>query len=225
LQRPVTAAEEQAWNGAALRQPVRAPEVRVWTYARPGVVLGCAQRAGAEELERAARAGVDLVGRATGGGAVLVGPWLVGASVVLPPGHPLVLPALAASYRWLGEAHARCLAAAGVDGRIVERPVRGALPWACFSGVGHGEVVVAGRKIVGLAQARRREGVLLTAGTLVADPPWALLCEILGAPPETAGMLSAATTSVAEVSGAAAAAHELAAALDAELVAAVGASR
>ena len=43
-----------------------------------------------------------------------------------------------------------------------------------------------GRKLVGLAQRRQRDGVLLVAGTLIADPDWSLLCGVMGHPEDEA---------------------------------------
>jgi lipoate-protein ligase A len=181
---------------------VALPAVRVWSYNAPAVVLGRAQRPDEAMLSRARGAGVAVVERPTGGGAVLAGPWLLGASVVLPPDHPRVTPSIPASYGWLSRAHAAWLRAAGIIAEPAPRPRdAGELGWACFAGQSHGELLVAGRKLVGLAQARRRAGVLFSAGTLLAAPPWDLLCEVMGQPPEQARALAEATISLAELGG------------------------
>ena len=195
-------ADEQRWNELALGGGLALPAVRVWSYDAPAVVLGRAQRPDAEMLDRARRAGVEVVERPTGGGAVLAGAWLVGVSVVLPPDHRLVTPSIPASYGWLGRAHAAWLRDAGVTAVPVERPRdAGELRWACFAGQSHGELLVAGRKIVGLAQARRRAAVLFSAGTLVARPPWDLLSEVMGRSPASALALAESTVSLDELAG------------------------
>lgn len=38
----VPASEEQAWNERQLASTVREPQVRLWRYRMPAVVLGCA---------------------------------------------------------------------------------------------------------------------------------------------------------------------------------------
>jgi lipoate-protein ligase A len=76
------------------------------------------------------------------------------------------------------------------------------LKWACFGGLSPWEVVVGQRKIVGLAQVRRRTGVLLASGTLISPPDWPLLCDALGSDPADAARLRACTTSCAEELGA-----------------------
>lgn len=66
--------------------------------------------------------------------------------------------------------------------------------WACFGSLAPWEVLAAdGRKLTGLAQQRKRNGVAYSAGTLVARPDWALLCDAIGAP-EDAPRLDALTS-------------------------------
>lgn len=195
-----TAAEEQAWIEAALGGAIDLPAVRVWRYTRPAVVLGRAQRPDAAMVERARRAGVDLVERPTGGGAVLAGPWLLGATLAVAPDDARVTPGIPASYAWIAAAHARWLAAAGVPAEVTRAIVDpGELRWACYAGLGHGELVLEGRKLVGLAQARRRPGVAFVAGTLLAPPPWEILCDVLGRPPADAAALARSTAACSEV--------------------------
>jgi len=190
---PSVAAEEQAWNRAQLAQPVTAPQWRVWTYEQPAIVLGCSQRAHFERLQ-ATPGGppMEVLLRDSGGGAVLTGPWMLGLSLALPNGHPWLGQGLLESYRHLGQLFAELLATQGVPARALppaELPAQQAalitrglpvLDWACFGNLSPWEVVDAqGRKLVGLAQRRRQTGVLLVAGVLLTEPPWALLCEAL----------------------------------------------
>lgn len=188
------AAEEQAWNRRQLELPVAAPGWRVWTYAEPALVLGCSQRAlHARATSAATPTQMDVLLRESGGGAVLTGPWLVSVSVALPTNHPWLAQGLVDSYRQLGQLHADALVELGVRatalpphqvaGTQAGLAARGlpALDWACFGSLSPWEVVDAqGRKLVGLAQRRRKSGVLLVAGTLVTEPDWALLCDALG---------------------------------------------
>ncbi len=201
------AAAEQDWNARALAAPVGTPRLRVWTYPAPGVVFGCAQAALHGEAARAARTDCELVQRRAGGGAVLVGPWMLSSSVVLPPDHRLLAGGTVASYRWLGVLHAGLLRDFGVPAHALapealrQRAADPALAWACFGGLSPWEVVADGRKLVGLAQLRRRHGVLLTTGTLLWRPEWALLCRALDRPAADEARLEAATTSCAELLG------------------------
>lgn len=213
------AAAEQAWNARQLAAPVTAPRVRVWSYPAPGVVFGCAQTALHEQSARAARTDCELVQRRAGGGAVLVGPWMLSSSVVLPPDHRLLAGGTVASYRWLGVLHAGLLRDFGVPAHALppdelkRRPGDPSLAWACFGGLSPWEVVADRQKVVGLAQLRGRHGVLLTTGTLLHRPDWALLCRTLGRPEDDAARLAAVTTSCAEQLGTAVHVETLAEAL------------
>jgi lipoate-protein ligase A len=150
----------------------------------------------------------SVVQRGSGGGAVLTGPWMVSASVVLPPDHPLLGRSTLSSYRWLGALHAGLLRDAGIPAYAIPpeevrlRPGDARLKWACYGGLSPWEVVVGHRKIVGLAQLRRRTGVLMTSGTLIAPPDWSLLCGALGQDARDAALLDDCTTSFAQQLGA-----------------------
>ncbi len=220
------AEQEQHWNTTQLLQPVQQPLWRIWTYEAPAVVLGCAQNTWYDDVIRRAPHGVACVKREAGGGVVLTGPWMVSASVVLPVDHPWVRGGLIDSYRALGELHALVLQQHGItaqalttqdvaaarQGRHANAPA-----WACFGGLSHGEVVDAeGRKLVGLAQRRRRNGVLLVAGTLVSKVPWALLCTALGHP-QDAALLAGCTVSMEELLGHPCASATVVAQLDQQL--------
>lgn len=186
---PTTAEEEQAWSAEQLARPVQAPRFAVWTHPAPAIVLGCSQRA-LEPIVRERARGVPVLVRPSGGGAVLTGPWMVSSALVLPPQHPWVAGRINESYRGLAQMFVALLAGLGVPARalppadVAEADARlgPTVPWACYGSLASWEVVDAprGRKLVGLAQRRQRNGVALVAGTLVEPPDWALLCAALG---------------------------------------------
>ncbi len=217
---------EQAWNQQQLATPVTQADFRLWHYRAPAVVLGCSQRGLVSEAQSVQRAGLDLVQRHAGGGAVLVGPWMLSASIVLPASHPLVTASAVQSYRWLGELFVSVLSGTGIATEALapeaakasqQRHANSELGWACFAGLSPWEVVVDQRKIVGLAQVRRRTGNLLVAGLLLDRPEWPLLCQAMGKPVEQASALERCTTSYAEQAGRVIATTDLATALDAAL--------
>lgn len=182
-------AVEQAWLERALAAPVRRPRTRVWTYRDAAIVVGRAQGTGPSGLVPHA------LRRPTGGGAVYVGPWMIGVSAVLPREHPLVARGVLAAYRWLGLAHARWLRQRGIPVAVHRgSPLQAGsdLGWACFAGLSPWELGVAGRKITGLAQARRGDAVVLSAGTLLRPAPWQVLCQATGHVDQSA-MLEART--------------------------------
>jgi lipoate---protein ligase len=219
------AREEQTWNEQRLAQRLLEPAWRLWQYRQPSIVLGCSQHALLTDARRSAS--VPVLVRSSGGGAVLTGPWMLGLSALLPPQHGLLADSLTASYRWLGELLAGALQLHGIAALAVA-PARARAPddlsWACFAAVASWEVAVGQRKIAGLAQRRRRNGVLLSAGLLLDAPDWPLLCVALGRPADEAEQLARRTTSVCAQTGESAAGARivstLANALDRALMAA-----
>ncbi len=187
--------DELDWTHVALAdEAIAAPRLRVWLYRDAAVVLGRGQ-----SLPAAPTPGLPLVQRPSGGGAVLVGPWMIGTSLVLPARHALAGTILDA-YRWFGTAHAQWLREQGIAAEA-QRGGATRPHWACFAGRGPWEVVAGDRKIVGLAQARKRHAVLLVAGTLVDAVPWRRLAEALQRAPGDAAELERTTVSAAECLG------------------------
>jgi lipoate-protein ligase A len=126
----------------------------------PALVLGSTQ-----PLETA-RPGLDVavVRRRTGGGAVWVAPGdPVWVDVVVPAGDPLWDDDVARAFWWLGEAWAAAVRDLGLGSVEVHRGPMLRSPLSrlvCFAGVGAGEVLAGGRKVVGIAQRRTRQGAL-----------------------------------------------------------------
>lgn len=202
------AAREQIWNQAQLHSRVQTPAFRMWRYRLPAVVLGYSQRRLMSEVDTGS--GLEVLRRESGGGAVLTGPWMLGLSVSLPPEHPLLGTSLTDSYQWLGEIIARTLQECGAPAEAVSpQDVRDRanvcpttnLSWSCFGGLSPWEVLSNGRKIAGLAQVRRSNGVLLVGGVLLNQSPWELLCQTLSRPPCEAKQLAETTTHCLAVSG------------------------
>ena len=165
--------------------------VRLLQASGPALVLGSAQPAGDGD-EAAARApGVAVVRRRSGGGAVLVNPGsVVWVDLVLPAGDRLWDDDVGRASHWVGRAWAAALAAQGVTGAEVwEGPMR-RTAWSgrvCFAGVGPGEVLVEGAKVVGVSQRRTRRAALFQTAALVRWEPGALLDLLALAPPDRAG--------------------------------------
>jgi lipoate---protein ligase len=119
----------------------------------------------------------------------------------VPADHPLAAGDLGAIFTRVGAAWAGALADLGVsdlsvhDGAGTARrrgnPRERLLAAVCYATLGRGEVVAGGRKVVGLAQRRRRPGALVQCGLLRRWEPRALL-RALGADPEDPEIVGAA---------------------------------
>ncbi|HEX2911947.1 MAG TPA: hypothetical protein VH186_14160 [Chloroflexia bacterium] len=146
---------------------------------RPALILGAAQKP--EIMDRAAcrREGFEIYKRTSGGAAVLVGPNFLSLDVALPPASLLANNDVTLAYRWFGECWIDTIKRLGGEARLVTpeeaREARLALDGAssetklvklvCFGTLSSYEVVTLdGRKLVGLAQIKRRSGQLLQAG-------------------------------------------------------------
>jgi lipoate-protein ligase A len=175
------AADVQLASGLALLAGLehsRRPAMRWYSFSPPAVLLGSAQRP--HELDRSAvrKAGLPVHKRRSGGGAVL-SESLLSLDLVLPPDDALFTSNLTLSYRWFGEAWAEALGALGLEARLVEidearadtQALDPLLRRVCFGGLSPYEVLVGGRKIVGLAQVRRRPGALYQAGLYLRWEP------------------------------------------------------
>lgn len=137
---------------------------------RPTVVIGSTQPS-----EVVAPGSLPVVRRRSGGGAVLVGPgdplWV---DLWVPREDELWQPDVGRAAWWVGEWWSAALGALGLAGLEVHRGGLVARRWSplvCFAGVGPGEVLSDGRKLVGVAQWRGREGALFhSAAYLEWDP-------------------------------------------------------
>jgi lipoate---protein ligase len=168
-----------------------------WYRARtPAIVLGRGQ-----QLAPDAAPTLPVVSRFSGGGAVLLDRSLLSLDVLLPDDHPLLTGDLAAVFDRVGDAWAAALRDLGVAGLEVHRGPGTArrrgdererlLAAVCYATAGRGEVLHAGRKLVGLAQRRRRPGALVQCGLLRRWAPGPLLAA-LGAAPDDPEILTSA---------------------------------
>jgi lipoate-protein ligase A len=151
---------------ARVLDPDAAPEVWVFEVARPALVVGSRQRPDVvADVDACAAAGVEVVRRRSGGGAVLLEPGrVVWFDVVVPAAHlhaAGVGDDVGASMAWLGWHVAGALGELGVAGVDVHRGGMACSAWCplvCFAGIGPGEVLLDGVKLVGISQRRSRPG-------------------------------------------------------------------
>lgn len=164
------------------------PVLRWYRSTATAIVLGRGQRLPATPGDPE----VEIISRHSGGGAVLLDPSLLSLDVVLPPEHPWLEGDIARVFDHVGAAWLRGLTALGVEdlglhpGPGTARR-RGSererlLAAVCYATLGRGEVLAGRRKLVGLAQRRRRHGALVQCGLLRRWDPAPLL-RALGAEP------------------------------------------
>jgi lipoate-protein ligase A len=176
-------AEAPAAALAADEALLDAPGLRVWIASAPAVVVGIGlhHRLGSiVDLERCQRAGVQVLQRRAGGGALLLDEHMLCGAIAVPIAQ--VDPDVTASYRWLADlllaalevptarraevAEARHDVAAL---RASHNPISNWLLASCYGALSPHEIVVGARKLVGLAQVRRRDAALFQFGILLRD--------------------------------------------------------
>ena len=133
----------------------------------PTIVLGSSQSRGIVDEDRRQALGVEVVRRRSGGGAVWLAPgdpiWI---DLWLPRHDHLWMDDVIGAPGWLGTAWASALGALGAPSLDVHHGPSSPRRWSdlvCFAGVGPGEVLTAGRKVVGIAQWRSRQGALFSS--------------------------------------------------------------
>lgn len=179
-----------AWPVERLRGPAAAfheralpvpPAPALWWFEveRPALVLGSTQPAEVVDLAAIGATGTDLARRRSGGGAVhLVAGATTWVDVILPATDPRWTDDVGHSFGWLGDAWAGVLDRLGLPGAEVHEGPLVRTRWSglvCFAGVGPGEVLVGGRKVVGISQRRTREAARFQCALLHRWDPLPLL--------------------------------------------------
>lgn len=187
---------------------------RVYAWSRPTLSFGMHERTRLRP-ETVAAAGLDAVRRPTGGRALLHD-----REVTYAVAAPINDVGLADSYAAINEILAAALARLGVGVQPAPRRGRASAPdgQPCFAEPNVGELELHGRKLVGSAQ-RRDERALLQHGSILLADDQPRIAALRGLPPD-----GTAAASLNEALGRDVAYPEVAAALDAALRDAAGAS-
>lgn len=172
------------------------PVLRWYRSTRPAIVLGRGQGALAVDPHDLA-----IVTRFSGGGAVWLSPDVLSLDVLLPAGHSWVGDRLTDAFDRVGRVWADALTGLGVPDLTVHAGPSTArrrgtarerlLAAVCYATLGRGEVLWHGRKLVGLAQRRRRHATMVQCGLLRRWQPEQLL-RSLGGDPDDPEILAAA---------------------------------
>ena len=173
------------------------PAIHWSVIERPALLLGSTQRLAEADIVACEAAGVTLHRRRSGGTTVFADRSLLWLDVALPGRHRLLPNDITEAYRWFGEIWAAALADIGIhvlaipqaEARALNSTLDPAVQRACFGGISPYEVLVDDRKIVGLAQVRRRPGGLLQAGLYTHWEPQRLTELLSGSAEERAHLL------------------------------------
>lgn len=176
---PTSGAQNMAVDEAILSAGI--PTLRFYEWSPGCLSLGYGQKIAEVDDERAAAIGWDIVRRPTGGRAILHIDELT-YSLVLPADDPIAGNGIIESYRQISNALMAGLQHLGIRPaaeRSTERdPAHSPV---CFETISHYEIAVSGRKLIGSAQMRRKEGVL-QHGSLPLDGDIGRICDVLPYP-------------------------------------------
>jgi len=176
------------------------PTLRLYAWHKPCLSIGYAQPASDLDPARLAQLGWGIVRRPTGGRAILHTDELT-YSVISPQEEPRLAGSVLESYQVLSSALLEALHQLSIpaetknpainhqdnpepDSQIMNGPV-------CFEVPSSYEIVANGKKILGSAQARRREGVL-QHGSLPLFGDLTRIVQVLSFPDETQRAAAAA---------------------------------
>jgi lipoate-protein ligase A len=132
------------------------------------------------DVLRCERDGVEVLKRQAGGGALFLDEHMLCGAIAVPTAS--LTRDVTESYRWLADLLLAALRLPGARRATVEEaradiaklrqandPVSQALLTTCYGALSPHEIVVDNRKLVGLAQIRRRDAALFQFGILLRD--------------------------------------------------------
>jgi lipoate-protein ligase A len=190
----ITPPSHGAWNMAvdeALLEAVgrgdSLPALRLYAWQPPCLSLGYAQPFSNVDIPRLKERGWELVRRPTGGRAILHTDELT-YSIIAPVHEPRLAGALLDSYNRLAGALLAALRLLGLSVEMQERSAAsraGNVNPVCFEVPSSYEITVGGKKLVGSAQARRKDGIL-QHGSLPLSGDLARITQALAFPDEAA---------------------------------------
>ncbi len=162
---PARGAWNMAVDEAILEASARGdvpPTLRLYSWEPACLSLGYAQPLEDADTARLQANGWEMVRRPTGGRAILHTDELT-YSVCGPVAHPILAGDILTSYRRLSEAILEALNLLGLSVQALPKELAPKGPQTdpvCFEVPSNYEITANGKKLVGSAQARRRDGVL-----------------------------------------------------------------
>lgn len=194
-----------------LNAGITQPQLLLWQYDSPAIIMGCSQRPDEGQKQRAKQAGLPIMRRGSGGGAVLAGPWMLSMTLFIPTEHPVAALNLIELFHWLEPFWLKALIDSGVPCKGVDKTMidkskviskRNDVEWACYASLSHGEVVsLDGRKLLGVAQIRKRKGIALVCGLHLAPCDWKVLCDVVANDLSQGAILNSLNINAEQLSG------------------------
>ena len=169
---------EAAGSGGVL------PTLRLFAWEPPCLSLGYAQPSSDVDYPRLLERGWQVVRRPTGGRAILHTDELT-YSICGPANEPRLAGSVLESYRKLSAGLLLALHLMGTPAESQPAAAAQSHGPVCFEVPSNYEITVAGRKLIGSAQARRKEGVL-QHGTLPLYGDLSRIVQVLVFPDENA---------------------------------------
>lgn len=155
------------------------PTLRLYAWNPACLSLGYAQPFADVDLSRLQQRGWDVVRRPTGGRAILHTDELT-YSITAPASEPVVAGSVLESYNRLAGALSAAVRSLGigVETKGTDYVDHNSANPVCFEVQSSHEITAAGKKLIGSAQARRKEGVL-QHGSLPLTGDLARITEVL----------------------------------------------
>ena len=184
------AAENMAIDEAILRacaDGLVLPTIRIYSWQRPSISLGCLQDITAKfNLDYCRESSIDVVRRITGGRAVMHGSDVTFSIAVTESDMPSGCSSVLASHQWLMGGMVAGLQLLGMDAEIgPSHASRPSLHDAdCFAHIAECDVRIGRAKAVGSAQVRKY-GALLEQGSIPFCPPKFDADRVFGQAPRT----------------------------------------
>lgn len=182
-----TPADSGAWNMAVdeailehIHRGTSKPTLRLYAWNPPCLSLGHAQSFKDVDVERIRSLGWEVVRRLTGGRAILHTDELT-YSVAGTADDPVLAGGVLESYNRLSKALVHAIRALNLPVEVKEHegtPVAHNMNPICFEVPSTYEITVNGKKLIGSAQARRKEGVL-QHGSLPLTGDLTRICDAL----------------------------------------------
>ena len=188
----ITPPAHGAWNMAVdeailehIGRTESLPTLRLYAWEPACLSLGLAQSFADVDVQRLNARGWEVVRRPTGGRAILHSDELT-YSIIASTQEPRVAGSVLESYKRLAQALVKAVKSLGLPVEIEEDPYtsRKKPNPVCFEVPSAYEITVQGKKLIGSAQARRKEGVL-QHGSLPLTGNLARITEVLYFPDET----------------------------------------